>query len=150
MVGDLAVKMGANPDRVLAAVAGDGRINSKYLGYGYGFGGPCFPRDTRAFIRCCELNDVAADVCEAANSINKKHMDFQVQDFINKNSKDDEVEFHSVTYKEGVTSIEESQQLIYAVRLAENGYKVLINETQPVVKKIRNRYGDLFTYTIRE
>ena len=150
MVGDLAVKMGADPHKVLSAVAGDGRTNPKYLGYGYGFGGPCFPRDTRAFIRCCELNKVSADMCRAANSINSKHLDFQVQDYMNKNDKNKEVQLDGVTYKKGVTSIEESQQLIYAVRLAENGYSVTINETKPVVEEIKKTYGNLFKYTIRQ
>jgi len=146
MVGDLAVKMGADPHKVLAAVAGDSRVNSKYLGYGFGFGGPCFPRDTRAFIRCCELNDLPADICQASNAINTKHLDFQVKDFIDKNDKAVPVEIDGVTYKKGVASLEESQQLKYAVALAECGFDVVVRESTEVIDKLRNAYGDLFRY----
>ena len=38
----------AEPEKILAAIGADSRIGSKYLNYGFGFGGPCFPRDNRS------------------------------------------------------------------------------------------------------
>ena len=49
MIGDLAIKVGAEPEKILAAIGSDSRIGNKYFKYGYGFGGPCFPRDNKAF-----------------------------------------------------------------------------------------------------
>jgi UDP-glucose 6-dehydrogenase len=49
MIGDIANNTpGANSTEILKAIGGDSRIGDKYLNYGYGFGGPCFPRDNRA------------------------------------------------------------------------------------------------------
>merc|ERR1712195_371111 len=49
MVGDIADRTpGAEKNEILQAVGADSRIGTKCLRPGYGFGGPCFPRDNRA------------------------------------------------------------------------------------------------------
>ena len=49
MIGDIADQTpGADKFEILKAVGGDKRIGGLYLKPGYGFGGPCFPRDNRA------------------------------------------------------------------------------------------------------
>ncbi|EKX42049.1 hypothetical protein GUITHDRAFT_41068, partial [Guillardia theta CCMP2712] len=49
MIGDAADNTeGADKTDILEAVGCDSRIGSKCLKPGYGFGGPCFPRDNRA------------------------------------------------------------------------------------------------------
>lgn len=144
MVGDLAERIGANPDKVLAAVGSDSRINNKFFRYGFGWGGPCFPRDTRAFIRLAKDNKMPHDICAASNSINEKHLRFQVEQFLASGKK--EYSTDSVTYKKGTVILEESQQLAYAVNLAKNGVIVVIRESPEVIKELKNRYGDLFIY----
>jgi len=144
MVGDLATKIGANPEKVLNAVGSDSRINNKFFKYGFGWGGPCFPRDTRSFIRLAENNDIPADICMASNSINRAHLFFQVQQFLSTGRK--EYTTNSVTYKKGTTILEESQQLEFAYALAKNGIKVTINESDAVTRQLKKIYGDLFVY----
>jgi nucleotide sugar dehydrogenase len=49
LIGDVAsATPGADPFAILNAIGKDQRIGSKYIRPGYGFGGPCFPRDNRA------------------------------------------------------------------------------------------------------
>lgn len=49
MIGDIAdATPGADKNHILQAVGADSRVGTKYLRPGYGFGGPCFPRDNRA------------------------------------------------------------------------------------------------------
>jgi nucleotide sugar dehydrogenase len=144
MVGDLATRIGADPDKVLKAVGSDSRINNKFFRYGFGWGGPCFPRDTRAFIRLAKNNDMPYDMCEASNSINNKHLGFQVEQFLNSGIR--EYETDSVTYKKGTVILEESQQLKYAEELARNGIEVTISESDNVIQQLKNIYGDLFKY----
>lgn len=144
MVGDLAMRIGANPNKVLAAVGSDSRINNKFFKYGFGWGGPCFPRDTRALIRLAKDNEMPHDMCTASNSINEKHLQFQVEEFLASGKR--EYGTDSVTYKKGTVILEESQQLAYAVSLAKNGIVVVIRESPEVVKELKKRYGDLFIY----
>ncbi|WP_188825245.1 UDP-glucose dehydrogenase family protein [Brucella endophytica] len=48
-VADLCEKAGGNVQEVAKAIGMDNRIGSKFLHAGPGFGGSCFPKDTRAF-----------------------------------------------------------------------------------------------------
>ena len=47
-IGDLCVSADAEYDKVLEAIGSDSRVGNKYFKYGFGYGGPCFPRDNRA------------------------------------------------------------------------------------------------------
>jgi len=147
MVGDLATKIGANPDKVLRAVGSDSRINNKFFRYGFGWGGPCFPRDTRAYMRLAKINDMPYDMCEASTDINDKHLDFQVEQFLSSGQR--EYFTDSVTYKKGTVILEESQQLRFAHALAKNGIKVTIQESDEVIKILKESYGDIFFYVGR-
>ena len=51
MVGEVMALSGLESEikTVLKAIGADTRVGSKYLNYGYGFGGPCLPRDNRSF-----------------------------------------------------------------------------------------------------
>ena len=144
MVGDLATEIGADPDKVLLAVGSDSRINNKFFRYGFGWGGPCFPRDTRAFIRLAKNNQMPYDMCNASNGINEKHLSYQIKTFLDSGQK--EYYTDSVTYKKGTIILEESQQLEFAVKLAKLGIKVTIEESTEVIDILKQKYGDLFNY----
>ena len=148
MVGDLATKIGADPNKVLNAVGSDSRINNKFFKYGFGWGGPCFPRDTRSFIRLSKNNEMPHDMCTASNEINKKHLDFQVSQFLKTNKT--KYFTDSVTYKKGTIILEESQQLQLALELAKKGIEVTIEESDSVITELIARYGDLFIYKRRD
>jgi hypothetical protein len=48
----------------------DNRIGSKFLHAGPGFGGSCFPKDTRALVKIAQDNDVQLRIVEAVLSVN--------------------------------------------------------------------------------
>ena len=58
MISDLCDTMGANKYKVLNSIGGDSRIGNKYFRPGYSFGGPCFPRDTKALALLLEQNKI--------------------------------------------------------------------------------------------
>ena len=75
MMGQIMIKAGIQSeiDMVLSAIGGDSRVGKKYLKYGFGFGGPCLPRDNRALghfaknlgmdqdevLRLCQIGGIA-------------------------------------------------------------------------------------------
>jgi|LakMenEpi03Aug12_release.lakeMendotaPanAssembly.Ray.scaffolds.fasta_scaffold347534_2 UDPglucose 6-dehydrogenase len=140
MVGDIAKRLECNADVVLKAIGTDSRIGNKYLRPGFGFGGPCFPRDNRALAKCGEEVGIDAVISKATDEMNEKHLQYQIEDFIKANpDKSIKVELPYVTYKAESTLIEESQQLKYAVALAERGYEVLVLDNREEVKnQIKN------------
>ena len=149
MVGDIVTAAGGDPATVLGAVGEDSRIGPKYLGYGYGYGGPCFPRDNRALSIYAKDLGINALISSASDESNREHLNFQISQFVENNDRNEEVVFDYVTYKPESTLLTESQQLAFAVGVASCGFRVKIREREEVVTQIRVKYGDLFTYEIR-
>ncbi len=147
MIGDLSQRVGADYKKILKAIGTDSRIGNKYFSYGFGYGGPCFPRDNRAIIKYLKSNHINPLLPIATQSYNKKHLQYQIMNFKKKNKKlSKKIKISGVTYKSGVDIIEESQQLQFAVRLADKGYKVIIEDLAAVCKKVYKMYGDKFEY----
>ena len=48
----------------------DNRIGSKFLHAGPGFGGSCFPKDTRALVKTAHDHDVPLRIVEAVLAVN--------------------------------------------------------------------------------
>src|SRR5690606_20436380 len=73
MIGDIASKTNensktiTNSEDILNAIGSDSRIGQKCLKYGYGFGGPCFPRDNRALGKYAKKIGVEPLLCVATN-----------------------------------------------------------------------------------
>ena len=145
-IGDLATKVGAEPEKILDALGSDSKIGSKCFKYGFGYGGPCLPKDNNALIGFA--NDVGMNlpISKATNETNKKHLEFQFEQYSKKYDKDKEIVFDGVTYKKGTIIIEGSQQLALAVKLAKAGYKILIKDVQDVIDQVKKIHGNLFEY----
>ena len=150
MVGDIVIKSGGDPHVVLEAIGNDSRIGTRYLGHGFGYGGPCFPRDNRALGIYAADIEMPSDISSATDSINQKHLTFQISSFISQNDIKDPVVLETITYKPGTTIIEESQQLAFAVGIARAGYSVKIIEHQDTIRQVQDLYGDLFEYEERQ
>lgn len=149
MVGDIALSYGGSPDTILSAIGSDSRIGGKYLGYGYGYGGPCFPRDNRALAICADDVGLKALISTASDESNKDHLRNQVDFYVDKHTNKEKITFNYVTYKPESILLVESQQLAFAVALAEAGYPVEIVERKSVIEQLQSQYGDLFGYVER-
>jgi UDPglucose 6-dehydrogenase len=147
-IGDLALQVGAEPHKILAAIGADKRIGLRYLNYGFGYGGPCFPRDNRALALFGKQAGMEVLLSQATDEVNRRHLDFQFQQYCMHHPPEETIVFQSVTYKPGTPILEESQQLALALRLAQAGRKVRIVDMQPVISALQILYGDLFEYQI--
>lgn len=84
MMGDIMIKAGIENevDMVLSAVGGDSRVGKKYLKYGFGFGGPCLPRDNRALGHFANTLGVELNLPLTVDNVNKEHATFVKNYFI--------------------------------------------------------------------
>jgi UDPglucose 6-dehydrogenase len=76
-IANLCEKTGANVKHVAKAMGKDGRIGSKFLHPGPGYGGSCFPKDTRAIAAVARENDSPLSIVETiivANELQKSKM----------------------------------------------------------------------------
>lgn len=147
MIGDLAGKMGVSDrDQILKAIGADTRIGPKCMKYGYGFGGPCFPRDNRALGITLGKEGIYDYIPHSTDISNKKHTELQAKILLDSGLT--EFYMNNVCYKERcqVPIIEESQKLEICKILQKNGVKVTIQDTPQTLEKVREKYGDSFTY----
>ena len=143
MIGDLLISKGYEPSSVLKAIGSDSRIGSKCLQYGYGFGGPCFPRDNRALNYYGKKEGMDLSLCTTTDKLNRDHLLNQYK--IMKETQDS-ITFTLVSYKDNSDILEESQKLKLAIMLADSGINVVIKERAHIIKKLKEEYADKFIY----
>lgn len=145
-IGDLVVKAGGNPQRVLNAVGSDSRVGKKFLGWGHGFGGPCLPRDNRALCYFSKTIACRNKIGEVTDEINIDHLKNLLDYIVSINTEKKPLFFNGVVYKKNTTILEESQQLELAKEAVKVGMKVVIHDSESVIKSLESLYGDKFTY----
>lgn len=153
MVGEVLLKAGLNNDvdKVLKAIGEDTRVGPKYLKFGFGYGGPCLPRDNRAFAHYANKVGVEFNLGSVVDNFNKEHNNFLVDFCIRSNHKKLPFYIESITYKPNTDIVEESQQLLLCKSLLEAGYQVYVEENDLipswVVDGLRDKYGKNFILT---
>jgi UDPglucose 6-dehydrogenase len=70
-MADLCEKVGADVQDVARGIGLDGRIGSKFLHAGPGFGGSCFPKDTLALLKTSQDSGAPTRLVEAVTSVNE-------------------------------------------------------------------------------
>ena len=126
MIGEVLAlsKLDGEIDTVLNAIGSDSRIGKKYLNFGFGFGGPCFPRDNRAFAAHAKSVGVQHNIGFTTDAFNEEHAEFIKEYFMHKNKKHLPFAFKYLTYKPGIDILTESQQYRLCVDLLNEGYHV--------------------------
>jgi len=129
-VGQVMIKDGLEDEvnTVLNAIGSDTRIGRKYLGFGFGFGGPCFPRDNRAFGKYAEKVGIKHNFGYTTDNFNNEHAKFIKDYFIKANTEKIPFLFESVAYKDGTDILTESQQYRLCLDLLDEGYEVYVND----------------------
>ncbi|MFT4144769.1 MAG: UDP-glucose/GDP-mannose dehydrogenase family protein [Mobilitalea sp.] len=68
---EVCEKTGANIQQVARGMGMDGRIGSKFLHAGPGYGGSCFPKDTKALVHIGEMNQCNLGIVKATIEANE-------------------------------------------------------------------------------
>ena len=77
-IANLCEKVGADVHQIAKAMGLDGRISSKFLHPGPGYGGSCFPKDTRALCSIAEHYGYEFKSLKAVVSANKRQRELMV------------------------------------------------------------------------
>ena len=80
----LAEKVGANTQEIARAMGMDGRISPKFLHCGPGYGGSCFPKDTKAIVDIGKKYGEEMLVIKAAIEANQKQKKRVIEKIISK------------------------------------------------------------------
>ena len=148
MLGDVLHKSGCGDETtaVLRAIGTDSRIGGKYLNYGLGYGGPCLPRDNRAFAHFAQKVGLEYNLGYVTDGFNNEHAQ-TVADYWEEMNKDRKpFYFEYISYKKGTDIITESQQYRLCLDLLDRGFKVYIQNDRRVSSQVSDyldeKYGD--------
>lgn len=146
MVGEVLIRSGLadDVDRALTAIGQDSRIGHKYLRYGFGYGGPCLPRDNRAFAACAKKVGLEFPLGTIVDQFNRDHTKFLVDYFDSINTKRLPYYMRAISYKPDTDIYEESQQLALAEALLSRGHTVIVEPCAKMPGDIRQNLKDKY------
>lgn len=148
MLGEVMSLAGMDDEieTVLGAIGSDSRVGSKYLRYGYGFGGPCLPRDNRSFAAFAKKLGLTYNLGQTTDDFNREHAIFLKNYFINKNVDKLPYYFTYISYKKGTDILTESQQYRLCRDLLGAGYSVYVDDIDAIIDQVKDlltkQYGD--------
>jgi UDPglucose 6-dehydrogenase len=111
---------------VTYALGLDSRIGSKYLKGAVSYGGPCFPRDNRAFAALAARSGAFSDLAEATDLFNRKQITAIASLVKSHHSGSQPIGILGLTYKPETDVVEESFGLLLAQELASANLPVIV------------------------
>jgi len=113
-VANLCERVGADVNMVRRGMGSDSRIGRSFLYPGCGYGGSCFPKDIRAFIKVGEEFGYDMTVLKAVEAVNNKQKNILFQKFsshFNDNIKNKTVALWGLSFKPETDDIREAPSL---------------------------------------
>jgi UDPglucose 6-dehydrogenase len=134
-IANLCETVGADVHAVSKGIGLDGRIGRKFLHPGPGFGGSCFPKDTRALTQMAKQNNTPLRVIEAAieaNESQKSVMINKIRDALAGTEKDKKVAVLGLTFKPETDDMREAPSISILSKLIDNGARVHAHDPQGI------------------
>lgn len=126
-IADLSEKVGADVQEVARGIGLDNRIGSKFLHPGPGFGGSCFPKDTRALIKIAQDYDVQLRIVEAVLAVNenrKRAMSRKVSQALGGSLRGKTIAVLGLTFKPDTDDMREAPSIPLVTGLLDMGATV--------------------------
>ncbi|MEL6620606.1 MAG: UDP-glucose/GDP-mannose dehydrogenase family protein [Pseudomonadota bacterium] len=132
-IAALCERTGADIKQVSKGMGLDGRIGNKFLHAGPGYGGSCFPKDTRALARIGQDNAVPMQITETVIKVNdetKRRMIDKIFDLCDGQLAGKTVAVLGVTFKPNTDDMRDAPSLTIVPALIGAGAKVRVTDPQ--------------------
>lgn len=144
-LANLCDATGADIHVVARAMGLDGRISPKFLHPGPGFGGSCFPKDTRALIHSAETEGVELKVVKAAADANEVQIDViikKLEQLTGNSLNDERVAVLGLAFKANTDDIRESRAVVMVDYLLSREAEVAVYDPA-AMSNMKQLYPDL-------
>ena len=146
LIGELAERTpGADAIAITRAMGHDSRIGPRFLRPGTAFGGPCFPRDNRAFSNWAATVGVDAPLPEAADAINERQTQRLLGLLLPLVAPGARIAVLGLAYRVGIDILDASAGTAMTKVLVRSGYSVHVHEPTGEVRA-RSMFGETVTY----
>ena len=125
-IANVCELMGADVYHVARAMGLDGRIGKKFLHPGPGYGGSCFPKDTRALTRMAHEKGYSFKILDAVIHVNDEQKKRMISKIVEKagDVKGKTIGILGLSFKPNTDDIRESSSIVIIQGLLELGAKV--------------------------
>jgi len=123
-IADLCEKVGADVQEVARGIGLDGRIGSKFLHAGPGYGGSCFPKDTLALIKTGQDEGASLRIVEtvaAVNDARKRAMARKVINALGGSARGRKIALLGLAFKPNTDDMRDAPSLAIVASLAGDG-----------------------------
>jgi UDPglucose 6-dehydrogenase len=136
----------ANIDDITKALGADKRISPYYLKGGLSYGGPCFPRDNRAFCAFAQKYGVDAKLARTTDEVNLYQINHLADMVFKQISKtNNKVAVFGLAYKPNTPVIEESPSIRLIEELLKKDLEVIVYDPL-AMDNARALFGDNILY----
>ncbi len=148
-IANLCEKVGADIQLVTSAMGKDGRISPKFLHCGPGYGGSCFPKDTKALAKIGRENNSPLTLVEStikANQNQKLKMVEKIEKAMEK-VKDKTIAILGLAFKPETNDIREAPSIVIIEELYKREAKIKTFDPQAMEeakKKLKDLKGIIF------
>lgn len=149
-IADLCAAVGGDVTTVAEGVGLDRRIGSSFLAPGPGFGGSCFPKDTRALATVGRAVDARQELVEcliAANDRRKRRVAEDILRRLGRHPEQTTVAILGSAFKANTDDVRESAALTVVPLLIERGVNVRMHDPQPPAEGPREFGGVVWCKT---
>ena len=132
-IANLCEKVGADVQAVSKGMGMDGRIGSKFLHAGPGYGGSCFPKDTSALARIGQEHSAPQRIVEAVIEVNdarKRQMVDKILGACDWKANGKKIAVLGVTFKPNTDDMRDSPSLTIVPALVGKGASVHVVDPQ--------------------
>ena len=151
-IAALCERVGADVKDVAKGMGMDGRIGNKFLHAGPGYGGSCFPKDTKALARIGQEHAIPMQITETVIKVNeeiKRRMIGKIEDLCDGVLNGKTIAILGVTFKPNTDDMRDAPSLTIIPALVGAGARVKVVDPQgrregeallPGVKWVENPY----------
>ena len=134
-MGALCERVGADVKEVANGIGLDNRIGNKFLHAGPGYGGSCFPKDTKALARIGQENAVPMQITETVIKVNedtKRRMIDRLEDSVDGTFRDKTIAVMGVTFKPDTDDMRDAPSLTIIPALIGGGAQMRVCDPQGI------------------
>ena len=152
-IANLCEKTGINVEDISIGMGLDKRIGSRFLRAGPGYGGSCFPKDTKAIISTADKFKIKLSVIKSVIKSNENRSNFllnKVYKILNNKIKNKKITFLGVTFKANTDDMRDSSSLKMIPALLKKGAKVNYFDPTGLKKEFSNLKNVFYIDNIKE
>jgi UDPglucose 6-dehydrogenase len=147
-IANLCEEVGADVNMIRTGMAADARIGPAFLFPGVGYGGSCFPKDTKALIQTGRENHYPMRILEAVDAVNTDQADrfvSKIRKHFGSDTRNKRVALWGLSFKPRTNDMREAPALKIIDALLDDGLSVAAYDPE-AMEEARRHVGDRIQY----